>query len=140
MTGFLFVGMGGAVGAMLRYAISLIPYKGKFPLLTLFINVIGALIIGTIAGLSARKNLPQNAVLFLKTGVCGGFTTFSTFSLEAYSLLEQGYFKECCLLPGWCSHRDVYGRTCHVMLPIERLDMRSQKKIEIDTFCLSGSV
>ena len=93
MTGFLFVGMGGAVGAMLRYTISLIPYKGKFPLLTLFINVIGALIIGTIAGLSARKNLPQNAVLFLKTGVCGGFTTFSTFSLEAYSLLEQGYFK-----------------------------------------------
>ena len=93
MTGFLFVGMGGAVGAMLRYAISMIPYKGKFPLLTLFINVIGALVIGVTAGLSARKNLPQNAVLFLKTGVCGGFTTFSTFSLEAYNLLEQGYLK-----------------------------------------------
>ena len=93
MTGFLFVGMGGAVGAMLRYAISLIPYKGKFPLLTLFINVTGALVIGIIAGISARKNLPQNAVLFLKTGVCGGFTTFSTFSLEAYNLVEQGYLR-----------------------------------------------
>lgn len=93
MTGLLFVGAGGAVGAMLRYAISLIPYKGRFPLLTLFINVIGALAIGIIAGLSARKNLPQNAVLFLKTGVCGGFTTFSTFSLEAYNLLEQGYLR-----------------------------------------------
>ena len=68
MTGFLFVGMGGAVGAMLRYVISLIPYKGKFPLLTLFINVTGALVIGIIAGLSARKNLPQNAVLFRKMG------------------------------------------------------------------------
>ncbi len=68
MTGFLFVGMGGAVGAMLRYAISLIPYKGKFPLLTLFINVTGALVIGIIAGLSTRKNLPQNAVLFRKMG------------------------------------------------------------------------
>ena len=65
MTGFLFVGMGGAVGAMLRYAISLIPYKGKFPL---FINVTGALVIGIIAGLSERKNLPQNAVLFRKMG------------------------------------------------------------------------
>ena len=75
MTGLLFVGAGG------------------FPLLTLFINVIGALAIGIIAGLSARKNLPQNAVLFLKTGVCGGFTTFSTFSLEAYNLLEQGYLR-----------------------------------------------
>ena len=90
MTGFLFVGMGGAVGAMLRYAISLIPYKGRFPLLTLFINVIGALAIGIIAGLSARKNLPQNAVLFLKTGVCGGFTTFSSFALETFDLIKAG--------------------------------------------------
>ena len=93
MAGFVCVGIGGAAGAMLRYAISLIPFKGSFPVLTLLINILGALAIGIIAGAAARKGLPQNAVLFLKTGVCGGFTTFSTFSLEAYNLLEQGDVK-----------------------------------------------
>ncbi len=84
---FLFVGLGGAVGAMLRYAIGLIPYKGDFPVPTLAINLLGALLIGFISGI-ADKKLSDNAVLFLKTGVCGGFTTFSTFSLEAYKLFE----------------------------------------------------
>ena len=59
------------------------PAKGAFPLLTLLTNLAGAFVIGVIAGLAAKRNLPQNAVLFLKTGLCGGFTTFSTFSLEA---------------------------------------------------------
>ena len=76
MAGFVCVGIGGAAGAMLRYAISLIPFKGSFPVLTLLTNILGALAIGIIAGAAARKGLPQNAVLFLKTGVCGGFTTF----------------------------------------------------------------
>ncbi len=82
---FLFVGLGGAVGAMLRYALGLIPYKGEFPVLTLAINLLGAVLIGFISGIA---KLSDNAVLFLKTGVCGGFTTFSTFSLEAYKLFE----------------------------------------------------
>ena len=55
-------------------------------------NVLGALIIGVIAGMAARKNLSLNLVLFLKTGVCGGFTTFSTFSLEAYTLIGKGHY------------------------------------------------
>lgn len=87
--GFLFVGLGGAVGAMLRYAISMLPSKGVFPIGTLVTNVIGAFAIGMIAGLAVRKNLPANAVLFLKTGICGGFTTFSTFSLESYTLFQS---------------------------------------------------
>lgn len=87
MMGFLLVGAGGAVGAMLRYLISFIPYKGDFPLLTLVTNLLGALLIGFISGI-AEKKLSENAVLFLRTGVCGGFTTFSTFSLEAYKLFE----------------------------------------------------
>lgn len=90
MTGFLCVGAGGAAGAMLRYAISLLPYKGAFPVLTLITNVLGALAIGAIAGAAARRGLSVELVLFLKTGVCGGFTTFSTFSLETYELLNQG--------------------------------------------------
>lgn len=89
---FLYVGLGGALGAMLRYAISLIPYKGSFPLLTFFTNILGAVIIGFVVGIVARKNISDNLTLFLKTGVCGGFTTFSTFSLEAYNLFHGGSY------------------------------------------------
>lgn len=112
MTGFLFVGLGGAAGAMLRYAVSLIPFKGTFPLLTLLTNVCGAVLIGYIAGAAQEKGMAQNLVLFLKTGLCGGFTTFSTFSLEAYGLLEKGHFWQAgiyallsmglCLAGIWC--------------------------------------
>lgn len=88
--GFLFVGLGGAVGAMLRYAISLIPYKGGFPLLTFVTNILGALLIGFIVGYASKRNVNDSLMLFLKTGLCGGFTTFSTFSLEAYNLFVSG--------------------------------------------------
>ena len=88
--GFLFVGLGGAVGAMLRYAISLIPYKGGFPLLTFVTNIRGSLMIGFIVGYASKRNVNDSLMLFLKTGLCGGFTTFSTFSLEAYNLFVSG--------------------------------------------------
>lgn len=88
--GFLFVALGGAVGSMGRYAISLLPFKTGFPILTLITNIIGAALIGFIAGVvSNNGDVSQNAVLFWKTGVCGGFTTFSTFSLEAFTLFEN---------------------------------------------------
>lgn len=90
MTAFIFVGLGGAIGAMLRYAISLIPVKTSFPILTLITNVIGALFIGMIVAYAMKHNVSSNVVLLLKTGVCGGFTTFSTFSLEAYTLMKDG--------------------------------------------------
>ena len=87
---FLFVALGGALGAVARYAISLIPVKTPFPLLTLITNIIGAVLIGFIVGITDKKdNVSPNTVLFWKTGVCGGFTTFSTFSLEAYKLFEN---------------------------------------------------
>ena len=87
---FLFVALGGAIGAIGRYAISLIPVKTGFPILTLITNFLGAVLIGFIVGLvSKRDDIPPNAVLFWKTGLCGGFTTFSTFSLEAFSLIEN---------------------------------------------------
>lgn len=61
---FLFVALGGAVGAMARYAISLIPLKTEFPFLTLFTNVIGAILIGFIVGItSARDGVSKNMVL-----------------------------------------------------------------------------
>ena len=109
--GFLFVGLGGAVGAMLRYAISLIPYKGGFPLLTFVTNILGALLIGFIVGYASKRNVSDSLMLFLKTGLCGGFTTFSTFSLEAYNLFVSGskilavcyavLSAVCCILGVW---------------------------------------
>lgn len=88
---FLTVGMGGALGAMLRYAISLIPNKTDFPIFTLLTNFLGAFLIGIVIGLTEKKDLSEKSILFWKTGVCGGFTTFSTFSLEAVTLIENGH-------------------------------------------------
>jgi len=92
MTNIIAVGLGGALGSILRYAISLIPYKYTFPLLTLITNICGAILIGYITGIAVKKDISVNAVLFLKTGLCGGFTTFSTFSLETYSLFQSGSY------------------------------------------------
>ena len=88
--GVFWVALGGAVGSAGRYMISLIPIKGGFPTLTLATNVLGAILIGFIVGLTTDRATPSSsATLFWKTGVCGGFTTFSTFSLETVALLEN---------------------------------------------------
>ncbi|MCH4239627.1 MAG: fluoride efflux transporter CrcB [Oscillospiraceae bacterium] len=81
----LLVAAGGAVGAVFRYLLGLIPVAVQFPLMTLLINFSGAVLIGMV---TSMPSLPANAVFFLKTGVCGGFTTFSTFSLDTIQLLK----------------------------------------------------
>ena len=68
----------------------LIPVKYSFPVLTLVINFLGSTLIGFIIGLSLAANLSANTLLFWKTGVCGGFTTFSAFSAEAWQLFQTG--------------------------------------------------
>ena len=86
----IFVALGGALGASARYGLSLLPAKGDFPVLTLFTNLLGALLIGLVVGLAGQAGWSQGRLLFWKTGVCGGFTTFSTFSLESLTLLQKG--------------------------------------------------
>ena len=88
----LAVGAGGFIGSVFRYLIGLAPFLNKWdiPLHTLAVNVIGAVIIGMVVkSAESYEAVKETAVLLLKVGVCGGFTTFSTFSLEAVSLLEQ---------------------------------------------------
>ena len=90
MSRFLWVALGGDLGAVLRYAVSLIPVRGGFPVLTLLTNLLGALLIGFIAGAAEISAPSPGLILFAKTGLCGGFTTFSTFSLESYTLIKAG--------------------------------------------------
>jgi fluoride exporter len=89
----LYVGLGGFLGALCRYWISLLPLRPEsgFPLATLIINVLGAFVIGLIAAAVEKySGIDPRSVLFLKTGLCGAFTTFSTFSLETEELLRSG--------------------------------------------------
>jgi CrcB protein len=92
--GFAIVFLGGGLGAALRHGINQAAARlvgVGFPYGTMFINVLGSLIMGLIAEYFALKGgLPQRWLLFLTTGILGGFTTFSAFSLEAALLYERG--------------------------------------------------
>jgi len=92
--GYLIVFLGGGLGAALRHGVNLAAarFAGTgFPYGTLFINVAGSLAMGLLVEYFALKaGLPQRWRLFLTTGILGGFTTFSAFSLEAALLYERG--------------------------------------------------
>lgn len=93
MLNCLYVGVGGFIGAICRYWMSFLPFRAEngFPFITLLVNVIGALLIGIIAALAAKSEaVSPQMVLFIKVGLCGGFTTFSSFSLETTALLQNG--------------------------------------------------
>lgn len=88
----LMVGAGGSIGAVLRYLLTLLPVSPEsgFPVKTFFINLIGSFVIGIVAALAAKEILNPHVTVFLKVGICGGFTTFSSFALETEGLIERG--------------------------------------------------
>lgn len=92
----LFVAIGSALGGVLRYLVGLMTrgwLSGGFPISTLLINLVGCLLIGILYGLLSRLGLAQGHWgLLLITGLCGGFTTFSTFARESLIMLEMGQF------------------------------------------------
>ncbi len=87
------VGAGGAVGAMLRYLVTVVvvSHGWRYPLHTLIVNVVGCLLAGLIVGwLAARNPGSAGLQLFLVTGVLGAFTTFSAFSVEVLRMTQAG--------------------------------------------------
>lgn len=90
----LMVGIGGFLGSICRYLIGLLPIETSsgFPVKTLIINVVGSFVISCIVVLATRdKGFNSHIVLMLKVGVCGGFTTFSTFAYESAELIKNGH-------------------------------------------------
>ncbi|MGL4654380.1 MAG: fluoride efflux transporter CrcB [Sarcina sp.] len=88
------VGCGGFIGASLRYLISLWATRGMgpaFPFGTLIVNILGAIIIGFVTEMSLRTSVVSPTMkTFITTGMMGGLTTFSTFSLETMTIFSHG--------------------------------------------------
>ena len=91
--GFLIVGLGGAIGSMLRYAVQKIfqvQSAAAFPTGTLLVNIAGCFLIGILWSMASRSlTWNEEMKLLLMTGFCGGFTTFSAFTLEGIGLLKE---------------------------------------------------
>lgn len=96
MNAVVWVGLGGMLGSMARYGVSLwlpVAATTRFPIATFAVNVAGCLVAGVLAGGVARAGWFSGDVrLFLFTGVLGGFTTFSAFGLDALALARRGEF------------------------------------------------
>ncbi len=89
MQQFGLVALGGAIGAALRYSISLYFSGDGFPWATLSVNMIGSLLLGIIAVALTQELISQDVALILGTGVLGAFTTMSAFSVETLNMFQN---------------------------------------------------
>ncbi len=89
MKQLLFVGLGGFLGSILRYGVGLWSMKASagFPVGTTLVNLLGSLIIGFLVGMAVKDDQP--VYWFAVVGLCGGFTTFSTFSMDGVRLIKN---------------------------------------------------
>lgn len=96
MIKLLYIAFGGATGTLLRYWISGYTFKSLgqgFPWGTMAVNLIGAFFIGIAWGLSEKINIPPHTRAMIFVGLFGGFTTFSTFAYESFSLIKSDQLK-----------------------------------------------
>jgi CrcB protein len=117
---YFWIAIGSALGGMARHwctSVSVRLLGAAFPWGTLFINVLGSFVIGlffTLTGVDGRIEAPTNVKLFVMVGICGGYTTFSAFSLQALALFQEGEWGHgaayiaasviLCLLAVWGGH------------------------------------
>lgn len=92
----IYIFLGGGTGSVLRYCIQLLMHERimpySFPWATFTVNLLGSFLIGLFYALSERFNLSFEVRLLLTTGLCGGFTTFSTFSNDGMNLLKGEFY------------------------------------------------
>jgi CrcB protein len=91
---FLLVFVGAGLGGMLRHLVNLLTLRGfgpGFPVGTFAINITGSIVMGMVVGYLATRDMPSPELrLFVATGILGGYTTFSTFSLDTITLWQRG--------------------------------------------------
>lgn len=117
MIAYLLVALGGALGSVLRFFLAGVFDRPNFPLGILIINVTGSFIIGflfTLTGPDGRWLASKETRQFLMVGICGGYTTFSSFSLQTLNMARDGYWLRAggnvvssvvfCLVAVWLGH------------------------------------
>lgn len=87
----LYIFLGGGTGSLLRFSVAwlLRSLKMEFPIATFTANALSCIILGALLEVSAQGNLPGSTRSFFIVGLCGGFSTFSTFSYETLELIQQ---------------------------------------------------
>lgn len=99
MKEFLTVFVGGGLGSVLRYGVQSLLHERivayNFPWATFAVNIVGCFLIGMFYGLSASSGMSVQTRVFLTAGLCGGFTTFSTFSNDSIEMMRQGQLGLC---------------------------------------------